>query len=67
MFFGDKSSGKFGMYWVDEGKVVGCFLESGTPEDFAAIKAVAAKQPQAPSAAELASKGLEFAHAIAGQ
>jgi len=67
VFFGDKPSGKFGMYWVDGGKIVGAFLESGSPEEFAAIKTVAAKQPQAPSSAELAAKGLEFALAVARQ
>eukprot|EP00884_Botryococcus_braunii_P016888 jgi/Botrbrau1/3883/Bobra.0183s0104.1 len=29
IFFGDKSVGKFGTYFVKEGKVVGAFLESG--------------------------------------
>lgn len=36
--FGEMATGKWGAYWVHEGKVVGAFLESGTPEEFAAIK-----------------------------
>ena len=57
--FGDLKAGKFGAYWVDKGRVVGAFLESGTPEEFAAIKKVAAAQPAAP--ADLAAQGLAFA------
>lgn len=40
-------------------QVVGAFLESGTPEENAAIKKVAAERPDAPS--DLASLGLSFA------
>jgi len=67
VLFGDKGAGKFGMFWVDVGKIVGAFLESGSPDEFAAIKAVAAKQPPAPPLSELASKGLEFAKAVASE
>ncbi|GMH38143.1 hypothetical protein BSKO_06027 [Bryopsis sp. KO-2023] len=65
IMFGDKEAGKIGMYWVDEGKVVGAMLESGTPEEFAAIKAVAKAQPPAPSPEELVKQGLEFALKVA--
>jgi len=34
--FGDPDSGKFGAFWVNDGRVVGAFVESGTPEEFAA-------------------------------
>lgn len=57
--FGDTAAGKFGAFWVKGGKVVGAFLESGTPEENAAIKAVAVRQPAAP--ADLAQQGLAFA------
>lgn len=63
--YGNPAAGKIGMYWVDEGKVVGTMLESGTPEEFEAIKAVAKAQPPAPPAEELISKGLQFAFDIA--
>lgn len=46
---------------MDGGKVVGTMLESGSPEEFAAIKAVAAAQPPAPPEEELVSKGVQFA------
>ena len=42
-----------------DGKVVGAFLEAGTPEENALIKKVALERPSAP--ANLASLGLEFA------
>ncbi|PRW59212.1 monodehydroascorbate reductase [Chlorella sorokiniana] len=57
--FGDVSAGKFGAFWVQGGKVVGAFLESGSPEENAAIKKVAQAQPAAP--ADLAQQGLAFA------
>ncbi len=57
--FGDHAEGKFGAFWVDNGRVVGAFLESGTPEEFAAIKKVAVEQPEAPE--DLAAEGLAFA------
>lgn len=47
--FGDPKTGKFGAYWVDGGKVVAAFMESGSPEEFAALKAIAAAQPAAPA------------------
>ncbi len=31
LFSDGKAGGKFGTFWVDNGKVVGAFLESGTP------------------------------------
>lgn len=57
--FGDMTSGKFGAFWVFNGKVVGAFLESGSADEFAAIKKVAALQPDAPE--NLGSEGLDFA------
>ena len=59
--FGDKSAGKFGAYWVEGGKVVGAFLESGSPEENATLKKLALEEPQAPPTAELAQQGLQFA------
>lgn len=61
VFFGDKAARKFGTYFVAGGKVVGCFLEGGSAEEFAAIKKVAAERPPAPEATALAAQGLEFA------
>lgn len=62
VFFGDKDAGKVGTYWVDGGKVVGAFLESGTPDENNAIKAVAAARPAAPAnLEELAVAGMQFA------
>ena len=47
--FGELSSGKFGAFWVREGKIVGGFYEGGDPEDFAALKAIVSQLPEAPS------------------
>ncbi|KAI3696687.1 hypothetical protein L6452_29169 [Arctium lappa] len=55
---------KFGTYWVKDGKVMGAFLESGTPEENQAICKVAKVQPPAPSLESLASEGLGFATKI---
>ncbi|XP_042014499.1 monodehydroascorbate reductase [Salvia splendens] len=66
--FGDSSptssSHKFGSYWVKDGKVVGAFLESGSPEENKAIAKVAKVQPPADSLDKLASEGLTFASKV---
>lgn len=64
VFFGspDLKAPKFGAYWIKGGKVVGAFLESGSPEEFAALKKVAVEQPAAPS--DLSSQGLSFATSL---
>lgn len=68
VIFGDSSptspSHKFGAYWVAGGKVVGAFLESGSPEENKAIAKVAQLQPPADSLDKLASEGLTFASKI---
>ncbi|XP_022848355.1 monodehydroascorbate reductase-like isoform X2 [Olea europaea var. sylvestris] len=65
VFFGDGSptstTHKFGSYWIKEGKVVGAFLEGGTPEENKAIAKVARVQPPAQSLDQLATEGLTFA------
>ena len=61
--FGDKAEGVFGCYWVDEGKVVGAFLESGSDDQNNAIKAVAKLRPDAPD--DLATQGISFALDVA--
>ena len=41
---------------------MGAFLESGSPEEFAAMKKIAIEQPKAPS--DLAKQGLSFATSL---
>ena len=68
VIFGDNnptsSKPKFGSYWIKDGKVVGAFLESGTPEENKAIASVARVQPPAESLDQLAKEGLAFASKI---
>lgn len=68
VLFGDSSptspTHKFGSYWIKDGKVVGAFLESGSPEENKAIAKVAAVQPPADSLDQLATEGLNFASKI---
>ncbi len=59
VFFGDKKAKKFGTYWVKDGKVVGVFLEGGSPEEVEAIKSLSLEQPAAPK--DLGERGLGFA------
>lgn len=47
---------KFGSYWVKDGKVVGVFLEGGTPEENKAIAKVARVQPPADESLDLLAK-----------
>ncbi|XP_010456382.1 PREDICTED: monodehydroascorbate reductase 2-like, partial [Camelina sativa] len=55
---------KFGSYWIKEGKVVGAFVEGGTPEENQAIAKVARAQPSVESLDVLAKEGLSFATKI---
>ncbi|KAK6126407.1 hypothetical protein DH2020_039857 [Rehmannia glutinosa] len=65
VLFGDSKptspTHKFGSYWIKDGKVVGAFLESGTPEENKAIAKVARVQPPVESLDQLATEGLTFA------
>ncbi|KAL2502996.1 putative monodehydroascorbate reductase [Forsythia ovata] len=60
VLFGDSSptstTHKFGSYWIKDGKVVGAFLESGTPEENKAIAKVARVQPLAQNLDQLATE-----------
>ncbi|KAK9734219.1 hypothetical protein RND81_04G123700 [Saponaria officinalis] len=68
VIFGDNdpasSEHKFGSYWIKDGKVVGVFLESGSPEENKAIAKVAKVQPKAESLDQLSKEGLAFASKI---
>ncbi|KAJ4705167.1 Monodehydroascorbate reductase [Melia azedarach] len=68
VLFGDNdpasSTHKFGSYWIKDGKVVGAFLESGTPEENKAIAKVARVQPPVENLDVLTKEGLAFASKI---
>jgi len=68
VLFGDNdptsANHKFGQYWIHNGKVIGAFLESGTPEENKAIAKMARAQPPALSLEELAKEGINFATKI---
>ncbi|ERN19470.1 hypothetical protein AMTRI_Chr09g42430 [Amborella trichopoda] len=65
VLFGDANPSspkpKFGSYWIKDGKVIGVFLEGGTPEENKAIATVARVQPPVDSLDELQKEGLNFA------
>nr|DAD48621.1 TPA_asm: hypothetical protein HUJ06_018558 [Nelumbo nucifera] len=52
---------KFGSYWIKDKKVVGIFLENGTPDENKAIAKIARLQPFIESLDQLAQEGLSFA------
>jgi monodehydroascorbate reductase (NADH) len=52
---------KFGAFWIKDNKIVGAFLENGTPEENKAIAKVARLQPTIESKEALITSGLEFA------
>ncbi|XP_019158493.1 PREDICTED: monodehydroascorbate reductase-like [Ipomoea nil] len=68
VLFGDNdptsANHKFGQYWIHNGKVIGAFLEGGTPEENKAIGKMARAQPPALSLEELAKEGIDFATKI---
>ncbi|KAL6336604.1 hypothetical protein AAG906_035918 [Vitis piasezkii] len=65
VLFGDNNpaspKAKFGTYWIKDGKVVGAFLEGGTPEENTAIAKVARLQPAVENLDQLTNEGLTFA------
>ncbi|KAL3327601.1 hypothetical protein AABB24_035330 [Solanum stoloniferum] len=67
VLFGDadpnSATHKFGQYWIKDGKIVGAFLESGSPEENKAIAKVAKVQPPA-TLDQLAQEGISFASKI---
>ncbi|NP_001267683.1 monodehydroascorbate reductase, seedling isozyme [Cucumis sativus] len=68
VLFGDNSpdsaTHKFGSYWIKDGKVVGAFLESGSPEENKAIAKVARIQPSVESSDLLLKEGISFASKV---
>ncbi|KAL3158044.1 hypothetical protein ABBQ32_011653 [Trebouxia sp. C0010 RCD-2024] len=64
---GDLDGGKFGVYWIQDGKITGAYSESASDEQNAALKQVALKRPDAPSKDELQSMGYDFALKVAHQ
>ncbi|KAJ6746811.1 MONODEHYDROASCORBATE REDUCTASE-LIKE ISOFORM X1 [Salix koriyanagi] len=65
VLFGDNDPAspnpKFGSYWIKDGKVVGAFLEGGSPDENKAIAKVARVQPAAVNLDLLTKEGLSFA------
>lgn len=65
VFFGDNnplsSKPKFGSFWIRHGKVVGAFLEGGSPEENKAIAKVSRLQPPVDNLDQLKKEGLSFA------
>lgn len=68
VLFGDNNPAspnpKFGSYWIKDGKVVGAFLEGGTPDENKAIANVAKVQPVVLNLDELKIDGLSYASKI---
>ncbi|KAJ6798399.1 monodehydroascorbate reductase-like [Iris pallida] len=68
VIFGDNDPAsakpKFGAYWIKDGKVVGAFLEAGSPEENKAIAKVAKVQPAVKDIELLKKEGLVFASKI---
>ncbi|MBA0573927.1 hypothetical protein Golob_001174 [Gossypium lobatum] len=52
---------KFGSYWIKDGKIVGAFLEGGTPEENKAIAKVSRLNPPVENLDQLKKEGLSFA------
>lgn len=63
--FGRPNEGSFGCFWIDDNKVVGAFLESGSEQENHAIKTVAKLRPEAPQ--DLEAQGIAFAMEIGAQ
>lgn len=68
VLFGDNdpisTKPKFGTYWIKDGKIVGAFLEGGSPEENKAIAKIARIQPAVKDPELLKKEGLVFASKI---
>ncbi|KAK9840747.1 hypothetical protein WJX81_001997 [Elliptochloris bilobata] len=65
VYFGDKAEGKFGCFFVKDGKVLGVFAEGASDDEAKAMRAVADLRPSFQSKDTLARQGLDFATKIA--
>ncbi|KAL4324935.1 hypothetical protein GQ457_11G013270 [Hibiscus cannabinus] len=65
VFFGDNNplspKPKFGSYWIKDGKIVGAFLEGGTPEENKALAKVSRLKCPVENLDQLKKEGLSFA------
>ncbi|KAG4128556.1 hypothetical protein ERO13_D09G026700v2 [Gossypium hirsutum] len=59
--FGNYLGTKFGAYWINNGHLVGSFLEGGTEDEFEAIANAAQLKPAVDDLAEVGRQGLNFA------
>ncbi|GBG86753.1 hypothetical protein CBR_g42037 [Chara braunii] len=59
------AGGKFGAYWVMDGKVVGAFLESGSTDEYEALSRLIREQPQVTDLKKLEEDGICFALTVA--
>ncbi|XP_078148741.1 monodehydroascorbate reductase 4 [Carex rostrata] len=59
--FGDFTNGRFGVYWVNEGCIIGAFLEGGAKEEYEAISKVVKTRAKVSNVGELEKLGLGFA------
>ncbi|KAK8534051.1 hypothetical protein V6N12_047449 [Hibiscus sabdariffa] len=59
--FGDYLGTTFGAYWINNGHLVGSFLEGGTEEEFEAIANATRLKPTVDDPAEVERQGLNFA------
>ncbi|KAL8248695.1 hypothetical protein R6Q59_005563 [Mikania micrantha] len=62
--FGDFSGGKFGAYWVNNGRLVGCFLEGGENEEYVAVANAIRLKPVVSDLGGLERAGLDFVMAV---
>lgn len=58
---------KFGAFWLQGGRLVGAFLEGGSTEEAAALKALVTARAAAPSVDELRAAGAGWALAAAAR
>lgn len=64
VLFGDNdptsAKPKFGSFWIKDGKLIGAFLEGGSPDENKAIAKAAREQPFVESVEVLSKEGLSF-------
>lgn len=65
--YGDFNTGRFGVYWVSKGCIVGAFLEGGNREEYEAIAKTVKLKATVKDGTDLSRLGLEFAIRVSEQ
>ena len=65
VLFGNRDAGKFGTYWVHNGRLVGALVEGGSKVEYAALAKTARERPHVKDISLLKKQGMDFVMFVA--